>query len=56
MSGFYHGLEGFAEDPITEENGKWYFWNETWTDLIGPYETKEEAIVELAKYVTEYLT
>jgi len=29
-------------DPIHEENGKWYFWDETEADRYGPYNTKEE--------------
>jgi hypothetical protein len=28
----------------------WYFWDETWADRIGPYETEEEAREKLAKY------
>lgn len=45
-----------VNDPIFEEDGKWYFWDEVWANAIGPFVSKEEAIVELAKYVTEYLT
>jgi len=26
-----------------ETDGKWYFWDETWADRLGPYETKEAA-------------
>lgn len=33
-----------------EPDGKWWFWNETWSDAYGPYETEEEA----AKAATEY--
>lgn len=44
------------EDPIFEKNGKWYFWNEVWTDAIGPYESREEAARELDRYVKEVLT
>lgn len=26
-----------------EKDGKWYFWNETWSHLIGGYPSREEA-------------
>jgi hypothetical protein len=29
----------------------WYFWDETWTNLCGPYKTKKEASEKLDKYV-----
>lgn len=28
----------------------WYFWDETWTNRHGPYETKEKAIAGLFSY------
>jgi len=43
-----------AEDPVHEENGEWYFWNETWADRHGPFENEEAARKALAKYC-EYL-
>ena len=30
-------------DPVHQEEGKWYFWEETWADKQGPYETEAEA-------------
>lgn len=39
-------------DPVfkDEKDGKWYFWNETWSDPLGPYDTKEEAHREFRRY------
>jgi hypothetical protein len=28
----------------------WYFWNETWSMIYGPFKTREQTEVELAKY------
>lgn len=42
-------------DPIHEENGKWYFWNEVWADRYGPYDSKQKAIEQLKKYCKEVL-
>ena len=33
----------------------WYFWDETWSHEIGPYETKRDANVALDTYVRRYL-
>jgi len=30
-------------DPIHMHEGKWYFYDETWTDRYGPYDTEEKA-------------
>jgi len=43
---------------LTEDNDKyfelkkdgWYFWNETWSDLIGPFEFKSVAILKFFEY------
>ena len=37
--------------PCDDWKGEgWYFWNEVWIDLYGPFETEEEARAELEKY------
>ena len=36
--------------PIHEENGKWYFWDETWANKCGPYDSEEDAQIALDKY------
>lgn len=33
-------LEGFAHDPVHEEAGQWYFWDEIGADRLGPYPTE----------------
>lgn len=35
---------------IQDEDEKWYYWEETWCDTIGPFETKEEATSECMRY------
>lgn len=32
-----------AEDPVHEEDGKWYYWTETQADRNGPFDTEIEA-------------
>ncbi len=44
-----------ASDPIHEESGSWYFWDETWGYRHGPYATREEATKELDRYCKEVL-
>ena len=40
---------------IHQHNGKWYFFDETWTNRVGPYTTKEDAKVALKNYVENVL-
>lgn len=41
--------------PIYEgKDGKWYFWDETWSNEYGPFDTEEKARERLKDYV-EYL-
>ena len=42
-------------DPIHEHEGKWYFWDETWTERMGGYTEREKAERELVRYV-DWLT
>lgn len=40
-------------DPVHKDlNGKWYFYDETWDDRQGPYDTEHEARMGLAAYMT----
>lgn len=42
-------------DPVhLNVSGKWCFWDETWTEEIGSYDTEGEARTALGKYA-EYL-
>ena len=38
-------------DPVHMEDGKWYFWDETWAARHGPYPDETTARVRLAAYV-----
>jgi hypothetical protein len=40
---------------IFELGGKWFFWNETWTESHGPFDTKEEAIEKFKLYLINEL-
>jgi len=42
-------------DPVHQDNNKWYFWDETWGNRYGPYDTETEARKLLAKYCKEEL-
>jgi len=48
-------LEDSKEDfcPVHQEKGKWYFWDEVWSDRLGPYATEQEARQALAEYCKE---
>jgi len=38
-------------DPVEQDaDGKWWFWNEVWSDRYGPYETKEAVAKALYTY------
>lgn len=37
-------------NPVHESQGKWWFWDETWANEIGPYNTEEEANQALTHY------
>ena len=42
-------------NPIHQEDGKWYFWEETWADRQGPFDTLQECKDVLKRYCIEYL-
>lgn len=42
-------------DVVHEEDGFWYFWDETGADRMGPYDSQDEARAELVDYC-QYLT
>lgn len=37
-------------DSTTQLNGKWYFYNETYSQLCGPYQTREDAVKDQEEY------
>lgn len=42
-------------DPIHEEDGSWYFWDETQADRYGPFTDRNEASRMLDQYASEVL-
>jgi hypothetical protein len=38
-------------DPVHEEVGKWWFWDETWADRLGPFDTELQARERLEEYI-----
>ena len=41
--------KGCPIEYAVKEN-KWYFWDETWTEEFGPYNTKEEVMKACEEY------
>ena len=41
--------------PVHKYKGKWYFWNETWSDRHGPYESVKEALSGCSKYLYSHI-
>lgn len=39
-------------DPVHEENGAWYFYDETQADRYGPYPTEEVSRQMMDRYAT----
>jgi len=37
-------------DPVHQEDGKWWFWDETWADKSGPFDSWSEANKKLEEY------
>lgn len=42
-------------DPVVRFGSLWYFFDETWTELFGPFENIEDADESVKKYTMEYL-
>ena len=40
-------------DPVHEEEGKWYFWDETWGYRYGPYRDEEQARASMKDYASK---
>lgn len=38
-------------DPIFENQGAWWFWDETWTESYGPFLTRHDAKFALERYI-----
>lgn len=44
------GGSDLAPNPIFVKDGKFFFYDETWTNEYGPYDTREQAQTALQKY------
>lgn len=42
-------------DPVHEWKGKWWFWDETWTTRLGPYDSEPAARRRMEAYVKKVL-
>ena len=52
--GLRHLKEDLEEmDPVHEEDGKWWFYDETWTSRHGPFDDKQAAEDALVAYVAK---
>ena len=40
-----------VSEPVDPVHQAWYFWDETWADRYGPFDTEEEARTQLDAYV-----
>ena len=41
-------------DPIHKDAEGWWFYDETWSDRVGPFSSQEEARAALGRY-TDFL-
>lgn len=40
-------------EELNIEEGRWYFWAETWADCEGPFKTRKAAEEALKEYVKQ---
>lgn len=45
-----HNPVHYLEHYDDHEPHGWYFWNETWTERLGPFDTEAQANEELTRY------
>jgi hypothetical protein len=43
--------KGDDRNPVHEEDGQWYFYDETWSNRLGPFPDRETADAKLNAYV-----
>jgi len=43
-------------NPIHCYDEKWWFWDETWSDRMGPFDTEEQTEEALRQYCKEKLS
>jgi hypothetical protein len=39
-----------SSNPVFEKDGLWYFWDETWSDALGPYQSEFAARMACKEY------
>lgn len=44
-----------SSDPVHQIGNVWYFYDETWIDRYGPYDTEKEARAALKRYCDGWL-
>jgi len=47
--------ESRTPEVVHQEDGKWFFWEETWAHRQGPFDTEKEARETLDRYCREVL-
>lgn len=46
-------VHAYADELVTLIPDKWYFYDELWVNVYGPFDTEEIARVELDSYVLD---
>lgn len=49
----FHESESWVDGWGTRQPAGWYFWDETWSDAIGPFDTEEDCRTDLKEYAEE---
>lgn len=44
-------LDTFMQDPIIQRDDGWFFYDETWGNVIGPFKNRGAAVFGLKQYV-----
>jgi hypothetical protein len=47
--------EDWVHDPVHEDDDGWWFFDESWSERYGPFETEKECRDELKLYCIECL-
>jgi len=48
-------MDKFKMEIIHQYKDKWYFWNEVWSDIYGPFDSRKEAKEKLEIYCENFL-
>ena len=47
--------EKIKSDPVHQHDKYWWFWDETWTNRVGPYPSYKESEMALSRYAMSHL-